>query len=160
MGTFREHHAPGAGSRLSYQGGSQERTVNHCIKPRFVSRTSLRQVVRNSRQQPSQSTHLSVIRLTRREERLEGIVPGNEESRKVNEELARDVEKDQEKVDANDAQERINLGDRGLPLKLVEDGILGQLLLSFFPSSVLPGIPQESRKELERTSLSSWAMLC
>lgn len=72
-------------------------------------------------------TYLSVIRSTRREEGLEGVVTGEEETGKVDEELASNVEEDQEEVDSNQAEDHIDLGDIGLTLKVVEDRVLGEL---------------------------------
>lgn len=72
-------------------------------------------------------TYLSVIRSTRREEGLEGVVAGEEETGKVDEELASNVEEDKEEVDSNQAEDHIDLRDIGLTLKVVEDRVLGEL---------------------------------
>lgn len=72
-------------------------------------------------------THLSVIGFTGSEESLKRVVAGNQETGKVNEELASDVEEDKEEVDADQTQDRIDLGDVGLALQVVEDGVLGKL---------------------------------
>lgn len=72
-------------------------------------------------------THLSVICGARREQRLQGVVTGDEEASKVDEELAGNVEKDKEEVDTDQAQDRIDLGDVGLALQVIQDGVLGEL---------------------------------
>lgn len=72
-------------------------------------------------------TYLGVIRGTRREEGLEGVVAGEKETGKVDEELASNVEEDQEEVDSDQAEDHVDLGDIGLTLKVVEDRVLGEL---------------------------------
>lgn len=72
-------------------------------------------------------TYLGVIRGTGREESLEGVVAGEEETGKVDEELASDVEEDKEEVDSDQAEDHVDLGDIGLTLKVVEDRVLGEL---------------------------------
>lgn len=72
-------------------------------------------------------TYLGVIRGTRREEGLEGVVTWEEETGEVDEELASDVEEDKEEVNSNQAEDHVDLGDIGLTLKVVEDRVLGEL---------------------------------
>lgn len=72
---------------------------------------------------------LSVIRGTRSEESLEGVVPGEKETGEVGEELASDVEEDEEEVDSDQTQDGVDLGERGLTLKVVQDRVLGELLV-------------------------------
>lgn len=72
-------------------------------------------------------SYLSVIRGTRSEESLEGVVPGEKETGEVGEELASDVEEDEEEVDSDQTQDGVDLGDRGLTLKVVQDRVLGEL---------------------------------
>jgi hypothetical protein len=73
-------------------------------------------------------SHLSVIRGARSEEGLERVVTGEEETGEVNEELASDVEENEEEVDADQTQDDIDLGDVGLALQVVQNGVLGELL--------------------------------
>jgi hypothetical protein len=61
------------------------------------------------------------------EERLERVVTGEQETGKVDEELASNVEEDQEEVDSNKAKDDIDLGDIGLTLKVGEDRVLREL---------------------------------
>lgn len=72
---------------------------------------------------------LSVIGGTGSEESLKRVVTGNQETGKVDEELASDVEENQEEVDANQTQDRIDLGDVGLALQVVKNGVLRELLV-------------------------------
>jgi hypothetical protein len=72
-------------------------------------------------------TDLGVIRSTRREEGLQGVVAGKEETGKVDEELASNVEEDQEEVNSDEAKDHVDLGNTGLTLKVVEDRVLGEL---------------------------------
>lgn len=74
------------------------------------------------------TSYLSVIRGTRGEEGLERVVAGEKETGEVDEELASDVEEDKEEVDSDQTQDGVDLGNRGLTLKVVEDGVLGELL--------------------------------
>lgn len=48
-------------------------------------------------------SYLGVIRGTRREEGLERVVTGEEETSEVDEEFASDVEEDEEEVDTDEA---------------------------------------------------------
>lgn len=107
-------------------------TVNHCIITRTSQPTSSlkRNPLRISyptRAKNNQKTHLSVIGSTRREQCLERVVTRDEETSKVNQELAGDVEEDQEEVDTDQTQDRIHLGDVGLALQVAQDGVLGKL---------------------------------
>lgn len=72
-------------------------------------------------------SYLGVVLGARGEERLQGVVTGDQETSKVDEELARDVKEDQEEVDSNKAQDDIDLGDIGLTLKVGKDRVLGEL---------------------------------
>jgi len=72
-------------------------------------------------------SYLSVIRGTRSEEGLKGVVAGEKETGEVGEELASNVEEDEEEVDSDQTKDGVDLGDRGLTLKVVEDGVLGEL---------------------------------
>jgi hypothetical protein len=73
-------------------------------------------------------SHLSVIRGARSEEGLERVVTGEEETGEVNEELASDVEENEEEVDADETQDDIDLGDVGLALQVVQNWVLGKLI--------------------------------
>lgn len=70
---------------------------------------------------------LGVVNLVGTKERIQRIVSGNNEPGKVHKEFAADVEEDQEEVEADEAEEGVDLGDTGLFLEVVEDGILGKL---------------------------------
>jgi hypothetical protein len=73
------------------------------------------------------NSYLSVICGTASKQRVERVVSRNQETGKVNQELAGNVEEDEEKVDSNDTQDGIDLGNRGLSLKVVEERVLGEL---------------------------------
>jgi len=75
------------------------------------------------------SQPLSVIRGTRGEQGLEGVVARKDETGKVDEELAGDVEEDKEEVDTDQTQDDIDLGNGGLSLQVVQDRVLRQLLV-------------------------------
>lgn len=72
---------------------------------------------------------LGVIALAGSEEGLEGVVGRDDETSGVDEELAGDVEKDQEEVEGTETENNVDLGDVGLLLKLLELRVLGQLLV-------------------------------
>lgn len=70
---------------------------------------------------------LGVIRLCRGEQGLERVVAGNDKAGNVDEQLAGNVEEDEEEVEGTEAKDEVDLGDGGLLLKVGEDGVLGQL---------------------------------
>jgi hypothetical protein len=70
---------------------------------------------------------LSIICLARGEHGIERVVARNQETGKVDEELASDVEEDQEGVDSDQAEDDIDLRNGGLALQVVEDRVLGEL---------------------------------
>jgi len=70
---------------------------------------------------------VGVIGLARGEESLERVVAGNEEASKVDEELASNVEEDEEEVEGTETEDDVDLGDGALLLKVVEGRVLGQL---------------------------------
>lgn len=72
-------------------------------------------------------SYLSVICGTGSKQRVERVVSGNQETGKVNQELAGNVKENEEKVDSDDTQDGVDLGDWGLSLKVVEKRVLGEL---------------------------------
>lgn len=70
---------------------------------------------------------MGVIGLARGEQSLERVVTGNEETSKVDKELASDVEEDEEEVEGTETEDDVDLGDGALLLKVVEGRVLGQL---------------------------------
>lgn len=72
-------------------------------------------------------THLRVIRSSGGEQSVQRVVGRDDETRQVNQELAGDVEENEEEVDSDQAEDHVDLGDGGLTLQVVEDGVLGQL---------------------------------
>jgi hypothetical protein len=70
---------------------------------------------------------VGVIGLARGEQSLERVVAGDEETGKVDEELASDVEEDEEEVEGTETEDDVDLGDGALLLKVVEGRVLGQL---------------------------------
>lgn len=72
---------------------------------------------------------LSVIDLAGAEQGIERVVAGNDEAGNVDEELAGNVEEDEEEVEAGETEDGVDLGDRRLLLKVVEGGVFGQLFV-------------------------------
>jgi hypothetical protein len=70
---------------------------------------------------------VGVIGLARGEQSLERVVAGDEETGKVDEELASDVEEDEEEGEGTETEDDVDLGDGALLLKVVEGRVLGQL---------------------------------
>lgn len=71
--------------------------------------------------------YLSIIRGTRGEQGLEGVVTRKDEAGNVDKELASDVEEDEEEVNTDQTQDDIDLGNGGLSLHVVQDRVLRQL---------------------------------
>ena len=74
-----------------------------------------------------EKTHLRVIRSSGGEQSVQRVVGRDDETSQVNQELAGDVEENEEEVDADQAEDHVDLRDGGLTLQVVEDGVLGQL---------------------------------
>lgn len=72
-------------------------------------------------------SYLSVICGTGSKQRIQRVVSRNQETGKVNQELAGNVEENEEKVDSDNTQDGVDLGDRGLSLEVVEKRVLGEL---------------------------------
>lgn len=72
-------------------------------------------------------THLRVIRSSGGEQSVQRVVGRDNETRQVDKELAGDVEEHQEEIDADQAEDHVDLGDGGLALQVVKDGVFGQL---------------------------------
>jgi hypothetical protein len=70
---------------------------------------------------------VGVIGLALGEEGLERVVAGDEEASKVDEELASNVEEDEEEVEGTETEDDVDLGDGALLLKVVEGRVLRQL---------------------------------
>jgi hypothetical protein len=70
---------------------------------------------------------LGVVDLAGAEQGVEGVVAGDDEPSNIDEELASNVEKDEEEVEADEAEDGVDLGDGGLLLEVVEGGVFGQL---------------------------------
>jgi hypothetical protein len=83
--------------------------------------------VRGIRNRGPRTTYLSVVDLAGAEEGVQRVVARDNEAGNVDEELAGDVEEDEEEVQAGETEDGIDLGDRRLSLQVVEDGELGQL---------------------------------
>lgn len=77
------------------------------------------------------SQPLSVIRLANSEECLKRIVPWDDKAGEIGQELSSKVEEDEEKVEADDTEEPVDLRNRGLLLDVVDERILREL----FPKS-------------------------
>ena len=70
---------------------------------------------------------MGVIGLGLGEESLERVVAGDEEASKVDEELASNVEEDEEEVEGTETEDDVDLRDGALLLEVVEGRVLGQL---------------------------------
>lgn len=93
---------------------------------------------------------LRVVLLVVGEESSEGVVSGDDEASEVGEELATEVEDDEEEVKSTNTDDGIGLGNAGLSLQVVKRGILGQLSLRVRVADA--GI--ESIEQCRLTSLS------
>jgi len=72
---------------------------------------------------------LSVIDLVSTEECIQRIVSWDYETGKVDQEFPSNVKKDEEEVESDKSEEGIDLGDAGLFLEVVEDGVFRKLLV-------------------------------
>jgi len=72
---------------------------------------------------------LSIIHLACAEQCVKRIVSWDDEAGKVDQELASNVEEDQEAVDTGKAEEDIDFGNVRLLLEVIEDGVSGELRL-------------------------------
>ena len=70
---------------------------------------------------------MGVIGLGLGEQSLERVVTRDDEASKVDEELASDVEENEEEVEGTETEDDVDLGDGALLLKVVESRVLGQL---------------------------------
>lgn len=100
---------------------SQAHTVNHCSDQKTVSHDCPVLSIKREK------THLSIICLARGEQGIERVVARNQETGKVDEELASNVEENQEGVDSDQAEDDIDLRNGGLALQIVEDRVLREL---------------------------------
>lgn len=73
------------------------------------------------------SQPLRVVGGARGEESRQRVVARDDEASEVGEELAAEVEDDEEEVQGGEADGGVGLGDTGLLLKVVEGGVLGEL---------------------------------
>ena len=72
---------------------------------------------------------LSIISLAAAEQRLQAVVGRDHEASGVDEELAGDVEEDQEEVKGAEAEDHVDFWNAGLLLEVVEGWVPGQLLV-------------------------------
>lgn len=73
------------------------------------------------------SQPLGVVGGAGSEQGVQRVVGGNDKPSKVGEQLAAEVEDDEEEVESGEADDGVGLGDTGLLLKVVEGGVLGEL---------------------------------
>jgi len=73
------------------------------------------------------SEPLGIVILLGGEEGIQGVVSGDDEAGEVGQELASEVEDNEEEVESGEPNGGVDLGDRGLLLKVVEGGILRKL---------------------------------
>jgi hypothetical protein len=74
-------------------------------------------------------TYLSIISGSGGKQRMERVVRWDSESSGVDEELASDVEEDEEEVDGSETEDNVNLGDGSLALEIVKHWVLGELYM-------------------------------
>ena len=96
--------------------------------------------------------YLSVIGFAGAEQGAQGIVAWHQESGKVDEEFAGDVEEDEEGVDAGQSEEGIDLWDGSLLLEVVEGWVLGELEGELRVSLSLCEVHQNSPRTVPRGS--------
>lgn len=72
---------------------------------------------------------LGVVSSARSEQGVQRVVAGNDKASKVGEQLAAEVEDDEEEVESGEADDGVGLGNTGLLLKVVQGGVLGELLV-------------------------------
>ena len=72
-------------------------------------------------------TYLSVVGFARTEQRIQRVIPRDDETSNVDKEFAGNVEEDQKEVDANKAEESVDFRHRSLLLEVVENRILRKL---------------------------------
>jgi hypothetical protein len=58
---------------------------------------------------------------------MQRVVGGDHEANRVDEELSRDVEEDQEEVESSEAEDDVDLGHIGLPFEIIEEFVVRQL---------------------------------
>jgi hypothetical protein len=97
------------------------RTVNHC---KNVSKRCEQAFATGA---GNRGTHLSIIDLACAEQCVQRVVAGNHKAGDVDEEGAGNVEEDEEKVQADETEDRVDLGHRRLLLEVVQGGVFGQL---------------------------------
>lgn len=73
---------------------------------------------------------MGVVHLGCGEQSLQRVVARDDEAGDVGQELAAEVEDDEEKVQGDKTNDGVDLGDRGLLLEVVESRVLGELRLS------------------------------
>lgn len=93
------------------RGAKKDKVSNLCVKGEIYKK----------------KTHLGVILSAWGEKCVKGVVTGDQETGKVDEELASNVKEDKEEVDSDKAEDNIDLGDIGLTLKVGKDRVLGEL---------------------------------
>ncbi len=75
----------------------------------------------------TEPTYLCIVHLAGAEESVQRVIRRNDEPSRVHEELAANVEEDQEEIDAGQAKEDVDLGHRGLLLEVIDHRVLGEL---------------------------------
>jgi hypothetical protein len=80
-------------------------------------------------QKIGEAAYLNIICGASSEECMEGVITGDNEAGKIDEKLASNVEKHQEEIRPNQAQEGVDFGNRGLSLQVVEHGVFGKLYI-------------------------------
>jgi len=76
------------------------------------------------------SEPLCIISFANTEKGLQRIVSWNHEAGEIGQELTPDVKEDEEKVQPDETEKGINLGDRSLLLEVVQDRVLRKLFIN------------------------------
>jgi hypothetical protein len=71
------------------------------------------------------AAYLCIIRLSWAKQRFQRVVGWDKEPGKVDEEPSSNIEENKEEVNPGDAEESVDLGNRGLLLKVVEYWVFG-----------------------------------
>lgn len=92
---------------------------------------------RRDRQIETHSQPLGIVLLGLGEQGAQRVVARNHETGKVCEELATNVEDDQEKVESGNTDDGIGLGNTNLLLEVVQGGVFGELCTSYVSTEEL-----------------------
>jgi hypothetical protein len=82
---------------------------------------------------------LRIITLSHAKQSLEGIIPRDHKPGDIGQELSSNIKEDEEEVGRDKPEERVDLGDRGLLLQIVQSWVLGELFMTGVSSEIYCG---------------------